>query len=211
MFQVTAEVTISTQLPVVAMAGKAVTKVVRRCHTAKENQNLDLSECQLMAFPDAIYHLMRNTVLLSCNLSSNVFRKLPPKFAIKFVYITELNLSHNRLSTLPEELRDMTDLQSLDISHNDFLTMPKVVFKIPRLCYLNAKKNFIVDVDITKVRSAPMLKELNLEENPLTRTSFIQLQGLQSGRLLIHLTEPKAEEELEDLLDFDETPPNSSV
>lgn len=48
----------------------------------------DLSECQLMSIPDAIYHLMRNTVLLSCNLSSNVLRKIPPKFAVKFTNIT---------------------------------------------------------------------------------------------------------------------------
>ena len=48
----------------------------------------DLSECQLMQVPDAVYHLMRHTELKACNLSSNVITKIPPKFAIKFSLIT---------------------------------------------------------------------------------------------------------------------------
>ena len=49
---------------------------------------LDLSDCQLMQMPDAVYHLMRNTPLVSCNLSSNVIAKIPPKFPLSFSLIT---------------------------------------------------------------------------------------------------------------------------
>ena len=201
---------IPSQMLGVAMAGKAVTKVVHRCYSAKEDRNLNLSECQLMSFPDAVYHLMRNTVLLTCDLSSNVFRKIPPQLPLKFINITELNLSNNRLSTLPDELKDMKELQKLNLSRNDFLVVPKVVFKIPHLIYLNLKKNFIVDIDISKVRSAPALKEINLEENPLTKTACVQLQSVPSNRILIYVTEQKPEDEDSDD-DFDVTPPNSSV
>lgn len=48
----------------------------------------DLSECQLMQVPDAVYHLMRHTELKRCNLSGNVITKIPPKFAVKFSLIT---------------------------------------------------------------------------------------------------------------------------
>lgn len=48
----------------------------------------DLSECQLVQVPDAVYHLMRNTELKTCDLSSNVIKKIPPKFAMKFSLIT---------------------------------------------------------------------------------------------------------------------------
>ncbi|GFT84683.1 uncharacterized protein NPIL_514771 [Nephila pilipes] len=193
----------------VAMAGKAVTKVVRRCHTAKEDRNLNLSECQLMSFPDAVYHLMRNTVLISCDLSSNVFRKIPPQLPMKFFNISELNLSNNRLSTLPEELKDLKELLRLDLSHNDFMILPKVAFKIPHLVFLSLKQNFIVDVDISKVQAAPSLRELNMEENPLTRTSYIQLRSIPSDKLLVHVTEPKPSDDDDD--DFNVSPPNSSV
>lgn len=49
---------------------------------------IDLSECQLMQVPDAVYHLMRHTELKSCDLSGNVITKIPPKFAVKFSLIT---------------------------------------------------------------------------------------------------------------------------
>lgn len=48
----------------------------------------DLSQCELMQIPDAVYHLMRNTELQSCNLSGNVLKKVAPKFALKFSAIT---------------------------------------------------------------------------------------------------------------------------
>lgn len=51
----------------------------------------DLSECQLMHVPDAVYHLMRNTELKSCDLSSNVITKITAKFAIKFNLITGMS------------------------------------------------------------------------------------------------------------------------
>ncbi|XP_015903996.1 leucine-rich repeat-containing protein 20-like [Parasteatoda tepidariorum] len=193
----------------VAMAGKAVTKVVHRCYSAKEDRNLDLSECQLMSFPEAVYHLMRNTVVLTCDLSSNVFRKIPAQLPIKFVNITELNLSHNRLSTLPEELKDLKELKKLDVSHNDFLILPKVAFKIPHLLYLNLKKNYIADIDISKIKASASLKELNMEENPLTRTAYFQLKSLPSNKMLVHVTEPQPEDDDDD--DFDASPPNSSL
>lgn len=51
----------------------------------------DLSDCQLMQVPDAVYHLMRHTDLNSCDLSNNVITKIPPKLAIKFSTITGKN------------------------------------------------------------------------------------------------------------------------
>lgn len=159
-----------------------------------------------MSFPDAIYHLMRNTVLLGCDLSSNVLRKLPSKFAIKFVYITELNLANNRLSTLPDELLDITELQRLDISRNDFLSLPKVVFKLPRLTHLNAQKNYISEVDINRLKSAPSLVEVDLRNNPLDRSITAQLQEVKLPRLTIHVSPVTEDEDLKDLLEFEDDP-----
>ncbi|PRD19291.1 UNVERIFIED_CONTAM: hypothetical protein NCL1_57754 [Trichonephila clavipes] len=60
------------------------------------------------------------------------------------MYFQKLNLSNNRLSTLPEELKDLKELLRLDLSHNDFMILPKVAFKIPHLVFLSLKQNFIV-------------------------------------------------------------------
>lgn len=118
-----------------------------------------------MQIPDAVYHLMRNTELQSCNLSGNVLKKVTPKFALKFSAITgntlkyifiqcayyispcslaDLNLSHNQLSKLPDEFANLSALNNLNISHNSFIVLPQVVFKLPKLSTLDAQHNAIL-------------------------------------------------------------------
>lgn len=104
----------------------------------------DLSNCQLMQVPDAVYHLMRHTELKTCDLSDNVITKIPPKFAVKFSLITDLNLSHNQMAKLPDEIADLGSLERLDISHNTFISLPNSIFKIPKLRELRANNNHIV-------------------------------------------------------------------
>ncbi|KAH8033549.1 hypothetical protein HPB51_013626 [Rhipicephalus microplus] len=120
------------QVDIVGGAGKAVIKVVHRCTDATENQNLDLSECQLMSFPDAIFHLMRNTRVLACDLSSNVLRKIPPKLPLKFTHIT--------------------------------------------------------DVEAPRLRSVSTLREVHLEENPLSEDACRRLENI--SQMVIHVTPP---------------------
>lgn len=146
-----------------------VTEVVRRCHEASENQKLDLSECSLIQVPDAVYHLMRHTELKSCDLSGNVITKISPKFATKFSLITELNLSHNNLSKLPDELCDLNCLEVLDISNNSFLSLPPVVFKLRNLKKLIAHTNKIIEIDFDLLDLGKTKLELvDLRFNPLT-------------------------------------------
>ncbi|XP_043254324.1 leucine-rich repeat-containing protein 20 isoform X2 [Colletes gigas] len=174
----------------------AVTRVVLRCEEAQENESLDLSECQLMQVPDAVYHLMRHTELKRCDLSGNVITKIPPKFAVKFSLITELNLSHNQMSKLPEELAELQALERLNISHNTFIALPPVTCRIPQLKHLHANNNSIIDVDIERLRHAPVLEFIDLQANPLTPRMHDLLGTLT--RIRIELT-PRQVEEWEDL------------
>ncbi|XP_064457721.1 leucine-rich repeat-containing protein 20-like [Ornithodoros turicata] len=178
------------QVDIAGSAGKAVVKVVHRCTDATENSNLDLSECQLMSVPDAVYHLMRNTVVRACDLSSNVLRKIPPKLPLKFSYITELNLAHNRLSSLPEELKELPELRKLDISYNDYMSMPWVIFRLSKLMFLDARRNYISDVEAPRLRSVQSLREVHLEENPLNEDVCKELESLSSNHLVVHVSPP---------------------
>jgi len=178
------------------LAGRAIIRVVGRCDAAKENNNLDLSECQLMQVPDAVYHLMRHTELKSCDLSSNDITKIPPKFAIKFSLITDLNLSHNQMAKLPDEFADLGNLLRLDISHNTFISLPSAIFKIPKLERLNASNNRIIDVEIEEIKAAPALQEVDLTSNPLTPRCHDKLSLITKFK--INLT-PREKEDWEDL------------
>uniref|UniRef100_A0A131Y5E8 Putative leucine-rich repeat lrr protein associated with apoptosis in muscle tissue n=2 Tax=Ixodes ricinus TaxID=34613 RepID=A0A131Y5E8_IXORI len=192
-----------SQVDIAGTAGKAVIKVVHRCTDATENQNLDLSDCQLMSFPDAIFHLMRNTVVLACDLSSNVLRKIPPKLPLKFTHITELNLAHNRLSTLPEELKDIPELRKLDISYNDYMSMPWVIFRLPKLTYLDARKNYISDVETPRLRNVSTLREVHLEENPLSEDACRALENLSSTQMVVHVSPPNSSDSDDESSDDD--------
>jgi hypothetical protein len=48
------------------------------------------------------------------------------------------------MSKLPEELADLAELERLDISHNAYIALPHVVYKMPKLLHLQAQNNHIV-------------------------------------------------------------------
>jgi len=180
----------------VKILGKGVVKVVHRCDEAKENNALDLSDCQLMQMPDAVYHLMRDTPLNSCSLANNVISKIPPKLPLSFSLITELDLSGNRISGLPSEMTVCTALEFVDISSNSLVSLPPVLFQLSSIHNIKAGKNFIADVDVEAVMSCETLESLGLEENPLSPASHENLNQIDSIRITVS---PRQREEWEDL------------
>ncbi|XP_050534519.1 leucine-rich repeat-containing protein 57 [Daktulosphaira vitifoliae] len=167
------------------IAGNAVCRVVNRCNEAQESCNLDLSECQLMQIPDAIYLLMQNTHLTICDLSNNVISKLPPKFPERFTGITELNLSHNQICKLPDQLSEMKSLQKLDISYNSFVELPETINRLSDLCTLIASHNFIINVDFKSFEVClKQLKEADFTENPLNQPTLNMLEEKLPFRVL---------------------------
>lgn len=180
----------------VKILGKGVVKVVHRCNDAKENSNLDLSDCQLMQMPDAVYHLMRDTPLLQCSLAGNVIAKIPPKFPISFNLLTELDLSNNRISSLPAEMSSCTQLEVISIASNSFVSLPSVLLDMTSLAKIDAKKNFIADVEVEALVSCSNIEQVNLEDNPLVPASWDQLSQVTSLRVILS---PREQQEWEDL------------
>ncbi|XP_034118831.1 leucine-rich repeat-containing protein 20 isoform X1 [Drosophila sulfurigaster albostrigata] len=163
------------------IAGRGVIRVVHRCEAAKENRKLDLSQCELMQIPDAVYHLMRNTELKTCNFSGNVLKKVTPKFALKFSAITDLNLSHNQLSRLPDEFSSLSELTTLNISHNSFIVLPQVVFKLKKLANLDAQHNAIFEIDTEEAISSDCLAVVDLRNNPISKNCRDKLQDIKTS------------------------------
>ncbi|XP_017784548.1 PREDICTED: leucine-rich repeat-containing protein 20 isoform X2 [Nicrophorus vespilloides] len=174
----------------------AVSRVILRCEEAVEKKQLDLSECQLMQVPDAVYHLMRNTELKSCDLSGNDITKITPKFALKFSLITDLNLSHNQISKLPDEIVDLKNLINLDISYNTFISLPNAIFKIPNLQNLKAGHNHIIEVEVDDIKEAPSLQILDITNNPIAPKCHDCLSSISTINVLLT---PKEKEDWEDL------------
>ncbi|KAI5630655.1 leucine rich repeat domain-containing protein [Phthorimaea operculella] len=176
----------------------AVTRVVLRCEEAQETQLLDLSECQLMQVPDAVYHLMRHTELKSCDLSGNVITKIPPKFAVKFSLITELNLSNNQMAKLPDELCTLACLQRLDISHNTFVALPHIVAQCPSLQTVLAHHNQIIEVDVDRLARSRALEYVDLSDNPIPPHTYDELKQLSQPK--VDLSDKQREDWEDDIL-----------
>ncbi|XP_050674342.1 leucine-rich repeat-containing protein 40 isoform X1 [Leptidea sinapis] len=180
------------------LAGRAIIRVVGRCEDAQENSQLDLSECQLMQVPDAVYHLMRHTELKTCDLSGNVITKIPPKFTVKFSLITDLNLSNNQIAKLPDELCALTCLQRLDVSHNSFVALPHIACQCPSLHTLLAHHNQIIEVDVTRLSRSRALEYVDLSDNPIPPRTYEELQQITQPR--ISMSERQKEDWEEDLI-----------
>ena len=181
----------------VKQLGAGVVRVVHRCDAALENEEtLDLSDCQLVQLPEAVFHLMRNTQLSVVSLSFNLLTRLPPKLATNFSALLELDISHNRLSSLPEELEHLGQLESLDMSSNSFLELPPVLARLPSLRKLVARKNFVSSLEVEGVLACPSLEHLNMEENPLRKEVHEELATITSIRVILS---PRTMEEWEDL------------
>ena len=92
-------------------------RVVERVEAAKDNGGyLDLSNCQLTQVPDAVFLLMKNVNIHSCNLSNNLITKIPPKLPNNFCLIKVLDLSNNKLTSLPREMTNCSMMETLDMS-----------------------------------------------------------------------------------------------
>ncbi|CAH4016028.1 leucine-rich repeat-containing protein 57 isoform X1 [Pieris brassicae] len=180
------------------LAGRAIIRVVGRCEDAQENSQLDLSECQLMQVPDAVYHLMRHTELKSCDLSGNVITKIPPKFTVKFSLITDLNLANNQIAKLPDELCTLACLERLDISHNSFVALPHIACQCPSLHTLLAHHNQIIEVDVNRLERSRALEYVDLSDNPLPPRTYEELKQLSHPRL--SMSERQKEDWEEDLI-----------
>lgn len=173
-------------------AGSAVTRVVRRCDRAMEDQHLDLSKCQLMHVPDAVYHLLRNYHISSCSLSKNSMTKISPKLPVRFKELTELNVSNNKLSHLPDEMTHCTSLAKLDISHNVFVEAPHIVLRLRNLRVFNASNNLIADIDVSQLAEDSCIEEVDLRGNPLLPACHEMLSDIT--HVTIKLTERRREE-----------------
>uniref|UniRef100_A0A1A8GT35 Leucine rich repeat containing 20 n=1 Tax=Nothobranchius korthausae TaxID=1143690 RepID=A0A1A8GT35_9TELE len=123
---------------------EAVAKVARRINETVEDgkDNLDLSNCQLISFPDGVFKVLRSVSenIHVITLADNAMKAISSKFFSTFTQLRELDLRGNVLTKLPDVVGEM-----------EHLTDRKSTREIP----------------LEKLSAMPSLKWLNIKSNPL--------------------------------------------
>jgi Leucine-rich repeat (LRR) protein len=93
---------------------------------------LDLSINELTELPNSILKL---TKLLNLNLNENNIEDV--RLISELRWIEGLDISSNRISEIPEEFKQLTNLNWLYLKGNDFSNVPEVLYKMTNLSYLS--------------------------------------------------------------------------
>lgn len=188
-------------------------RVALRCEEAKHSRQLNLSGCGLRKFPDSVFFIVRDTPLQTLSLANNNLVRVPSKLGAKMTTITSekglewfpyyfcltqnycfclslsgLDLSHNQLCSLPDELSSLTSLEYLDISYNQLSAVPDFIRQLPALTQLNAGHNLITTVTPDELTVCPSLQTADLSGNPLEKDVKSLMESVVRIKIVVSWT-----------------------
>ncbi|XP_064623321.1 uncharacterized protein LOC135485349 isoform X1 [Lineus longissimus] len=110
------------------------------------------------SFPIDIFKPYLN-VVTRLNVSSNNFETFPGIVFEKFTGLTDVDLSHNKLTSLPANIDKAETLISLNVSHNQLTILPTSIKDLKSLTYLNVSSNPLMTLqkEMYEVRSLCLL------------------------------------------------------
>merc|ERR1711962_201643 len=108
-----------------------------------EENELDLSLCNISKVP--VIQLMPFTKVTILDLSCNRINTLPDNFS-KLQHLVSLDLSKNGITELPPDFGELTKLKKLDLFKNNLSELPLSFYNLKSLQWLDLKANPIQDI-----------------------------------------------------------------
>lgn len=134
---------------------------------------VDLSGKGLTKVTSDIYGKTNTTDLI---LSNNSIRTLPSEMG-KMSKVVVFKIDHNILDgSLIGEIRQMSQLKTLDVSYNNMTGMPAEIGQLSKLETLNYSYNNITGLPNELANLKNNLKEFNLTGNPLSQNTISKLK-----------------------------------
>ncbi|KAI9314799.1 hypothetical protein BX666DRAFT_1963691 [Dichotomocladium elegans] len=129
---------------------------------------------RLSHIPDKIADMHR---LQELDLSHNRLRSLPSN--MRLTALVHLNVSDNQLDTLPKSIAQCRNLKTLNVSKNHLTTLPADLVQLNRLELFDLSENLlcILPADILERMHTTLL----ITGNPLTRPGHCDIQGTGSS------------------------------
>ncbi|KAI6200973.1 hypothetical protein M3Y96_00791600 [Aphelenchoides besseyi] len=139
---------------------------------------IDLSCNKLDALPTQIRRLVNLQVL---NLSNNPLRNFQlSSLSMKNLRVLRLQNTNRTLNNLPLSLEDMPNISELDLSGNELSVIPDAVFTLKKLRKFNMSRNKLSSVEIPENQWTEIetlnFAENNLEAFPTNITQCVKLQ-----------------------------------
>ena len=135
---------------------------------------VDLHKCNLTEFPMKLLKFKDIKVL---DLSYNKIISIPPEIG-QLVNLQVLNLSNNNLTSIPPELGQLVNLQELDLSYNQLTSIPTEIGQLTNLQVLSLYRNKLTYIP-PEIGQLVNLQVLNLSWNKL-----ISVRDADIGKLV---------------------------
>jgi len=108
---------------------------------------------------------------------------IPPE--ILSLQLEELDVSNNVLTTIPDSIADMSNLQKLTVSGNKLTTVPHSIGKLSKLTLLDIKSNEIAELPI-EMGKLLELKKIDCSHNMLTELPW-EMGSLQQNLSVLEI------------------------
>lgn len=169
--------------------GEAVANVARRINATVEEgkDNLDLSNCELISFPEGVFKVLRTVSenIHIITLANNKMKALSSKFFLTFTQLRELDLQGNIFTKLPDEVGEMKHMTSINLANNNLSIFPEKLTEIVTLERIDLEGNCITELPLEKLSAMPALKWLNVKSNPLSSSTKSALQSAYNFDVLL--------------------------
>ena len=155
-------------------------------HPSSSNADvLDLSNKGITQVTSAIYDKTNTRDLI---LSNNSIRTLPSQMG-QMTDLVMFKIDHNVLyGSLIGEIRQMSKLQTLDVSYNNMTGMPAEIGQLSNLQTLNYSYNKITGLPNELANLKNNLKTFNLTGNPLSQDTINKLKAELPNTTIIFQT-----------------------
>ncbi|VDN01908.1 unnamed protein product [Thelazia callipaeda] len=121
-------------------SGPSLSVIQRHMGMAQKSRVLQLRNCGIKTLPEQLQQI--SEILRSLDLSQNKIQTLPISIGL-FSNLKQLHLSHNKLDRLPDEIGVLKKLEVLDLSCNRLDILPESLAGLCSLKTLNLSKNKI--------------------------------------------------------------------
>ena len=124
----------------------------------------------------------------SLDLSFNLIEEIPVDLPLCLPHLTVLNLSHNKISNLPESIFGFIHLRLLDLSYNGLQVIPATVCCLRELRKLDLSHNKITKIP-SNINHLKKLDKLNVSHNLIEHLP-LSLGNISSLHVLLATDNP---------------------